>query len=612
MSLQPDPVLGEVDSSASREALFAEIKRLRSENVDLKEQQEEIFHYIRLKVDQLLGVVGTVPLKPEELDDKTLIKLDPIGIVSDSFCQVLEHLHDTNEKLRVAHDELQAIFDSAPIGVLVLDRDRRILTCNRNAEKHLLRGDVDILGRKCYEVICQSQELPDQSLLPDQCLFPDQCLLYRAMQEGTTCRQQDWLIDDRNYDVIATPVRDDEGNISCVVLVYDDVTSQRQLEHEMARSLKLESLGLLAGGLAHDFNNFLAAILNNVTLARLHTEPTSKACSWLQKTEDAASRAQHLTQQLLTFAKGGLPVVQEVAIDKLVCDSVSFALSGSNVQCNFSIPHDLRPVKVDPGQIDQVIRNLIINANQAMPGGGKIEVLCRDRTVTENDTSLITPGNYVVFTISDNGVGIAPENLNKIYDPYFSTKVDGNGLGLAISHAIISKHQGHIMVKSELGVGTSFEILLPATEPAEPPKVTAEPPEVTAESLTQSGSGRILVMDDEEIVRETTADLLTYVGYSVITAVDGRQAIQLYQEARERQEPIDIVILDLTVPGGMGGEETMRELHRLDPEVVGIATSGYCNNPVMANYLDYAFKGVLAKPCKLETMQKVIEDLLVK
>ena len=593
MSLQSDSVIEDGGSVATRETLLAEINRLRSENAGLKDQEQKIFIYIRQKVDQLLGVLGTIPLKPEELDDKTLVELDPIGIVSDSFCQIIENLHETNEELQVTHDELQAIFDSSPIAIVVIDRNRQVLTCNQNAEKYLMRGSTDISGRKCYEVICHRQNSPDK------------CICHRVIQEGSTCSQQSWVINDCYYDIIATPLRDVEGNINCVVLVYVDVTAQRRLEQEMARTLKLESLGLLAGGLAHDFNNFLAAILNNVTLARLHTEPGNEVGDWLLKTEKAASRAQHLTQQLLTFARGGLPVIQEMAIDKLVRDTVSFALSGSNVQCVFSIPHDLRPTKIDPGQIEQVIRNLIINGDQAMSGGGKIEVSCRNRTVEENDSQMIAPGNYVVLKISDEGSGISPENLGKIFDPYFTTKEGGNGLGLAISHAIISKHKGHIMVESELGVGTSFEILLPAADPIDIAEVAVEP-------QPQLGSGRILVMDDEKMVCQATAELLAYVGYSVITAADGREAIQLYQEARKRQEPIDIVILDLTVPGGMGGEETLQELLKLDPEVNGIATSGYCNNSVMANYLDYGFKGVLPKPCKLEMMTQVIEDLLAK
>ena len=595
MSLHPDPVLEDVGSVASREALLDEINRLRSENVELKEHQQHLYLYIREKVDQLLGVIGTIPLKPEELDDKTLIELDPIGIVSNSFSQIVEHLHETNEKLQGTHDELQAIFDSSPIGVVVLNRNREIITCNQNAIKYLMRGDADVLGQKCFAAICQRREPP-----------PNKCICHRVLLEGFTCRQQGWFIDDHYFDIIATPLRDSTGNISSVVLVYVDVTTQRHLEQEMARTLKLESLGLLAGGLAHDFNNFLAAILNNVTLARLHADPADEVSIWLQKTEKAASKAQHLTQQLLTFAKGGLPVVQDMAIDKLVRESVLFALSGSNVQCFFSIFHDLWLTKVDSGQIDQVIQNLIINGDQAMPDGGKIEVSCQNCTVMENDFPAIAPGNYVTLKISDNGVGIAPENLSKIFDPYFSTKEDGNGLGLAISHAIVGKHHGHIMVESELGVGTSFEIFLPASDPVEIPIV------VPTVSQSKSGSGRILIMDDEEMVCEATAELLAFVGYSVITAADGREAIELYQEARNRQEPIDIVIVDLTVPGGMGGEETLRELRRLDPYVTVIATSGYCNNPVMANYLDYGFNGVLPKPCKLETMTQVIEDLLQK
>ena len=594
MSSQPDPAFEFAGSSTSRETLLAEINRLHAENVELKQQQQQVFLYIRQKVDQMLGVIGTIPLKPEELDDETLIELDPIGIISNSFAQIVEHLHETNEELQITHDELQAIFDSAPIGIIVLDVKLQILTCNQNAEKYLMQECTDVIGQKCHKAICQKES------------FPDDCICLSVLRGGATCQKRGWLIKDRYYDVIGTPLLNVGGEVSSVVLVYVDVTTQRRLGQEMARTLKLESLGLLAGGLAHDFNNSLAAILQNVTLARLHSDPVGKVKNWLEKTENAAFKAQHLTKQLLTFAKGGMPVVQEVAIDKLVRETASFALSGSNVQCVFSIPQDLWPTRVDPGQIDQVVRNLIINGDQAMPEGGKIEVTCRNRFFTENDLLAILPGNYVALTISDNGFGISPENLDKIFDPYFTTKEEGNGLGLAISHAIISKHQGNIVVKSELGVGTSFEIFLPAIDPTA--SETVEP----SGAQLPAGSGRILVMDDEEMVCEATADLLDFLGYSISTAADGREALRLYQEALDRQEPIDIVILDLTVPGGMGGEECLRELRRLDPDVVGIATIGYCNNPVMSNYLDYGFKGVLPKPCKVEKMAQLIEELLKK
>ncbi|MBN2810224.1 MAG: response regulator [Deltaproteobacteria bacterium] len=586
-SCSPGPEL----TTACAQELRAEIARLRQENAELKTQQQQNFLYIRRKVDQLLQVIGTVPLRPEELDDQTLIELDPIGIVSEAFSQVIEHLKDTNEDLRVIHEELQAVFDSAPIGIVVLDVNCCILNSNNYAVIHILRGKSDLSGCACYQAICD-REAP-----------ADFCLMQKVVAEGVTCRKLEWLIGGCYYDAIATPVRNDDGGISAVVVVFVDVTAQRRLDEEMARSQKLESLGLLAGGLAHDFNNFLAAILNNVTLARVHSEPQDKIYALLQKTETAASRAQHLTQQLLTFAKGGLPVLQDVTFAKLVQDSVLFALSGSNVQCHFTLPADLFTVRADPGQIDQVIRNLIINCDQAMPHGGKIEVSCRNLYVAENEHSGLAPGNYVLLAIRDHGVGIAPENLNKIFDPYFTTKETGNGLGLAISHAIIGKHLGHISVASQLGVGTTFEVLLPALESALP--------EVVDEELKSSMSGgRVLVMDDDVIVCETTAELLSFVGYNVTTAADGREAIKLYQEARHRNQPIDIVILDLTVPGGMGGEETIRELRKLDADVVAVATSGYCNNPVMANYSDYGFKGVLPKPCKLEMMQQVIAELL--
>jgi len=398
------------------------------------------------------------------------------------------------------------------------------------------------------------------------------------------------------------PIRDQNSRVIGVVLVFRDITESRKMEEEMLKAQKLESIGILAGGIAHDFNNILTAILGNVNLAKVYTRE-SEVTEKLTRIEKASLQAKDLTQQLLTFSKGGAPIKRTVPIADLIEESTRFALRGSNVRCHFHISADLWPVEIDEGQISQVINNLVINADQSMPEGGIIQVQAENVAVHLQQNVPLPPGKYVRITIKDQGVGIPAKYLSKIFDPYFTTKQEGSGLGLATTYSIIKQHTGHIDVESEVGVGTTFTVWLPASE------IIVEPKQEEVSELLV-GRGRVLLMDDEEIIREAAGEALQGLGYDVEVVKDGAEAITQYKNAQKAGTPFDVVIMDLTIPGGMGGRETIASLLEIDPEAKAIVSSGYSNDPIMADYRIHGFKGVVAKPYSVEELSKTLRNVI--
>ena len=399
-----------------------------------------------------------------------------------------------------------------------------------------------------------------------------------------------------------SPIHDARGIVIGTVLVFRDITEEKRSVAELLRAGKLESLGLLAGGIAHDFNNILTVVIGNLSLAKLLASPHDKIYARLEEAEKASVRTKDLTQQLLTFAKGGTPIKQTASITELIRETTDFASHGANVKCEFALPEELWPVEIDAGQISQVLNNLVINAVQAMPGGGIVCVSAENLALGEESGLPLNVGKYVRIQVRDNGTGIDPEYLAKIFDPYFTTKQTGSGLGLATSYSIIKKHDGLLTVESALGAGTSFYIYLPASN-----RPVAEPPRAREEPLR--GTGRVLVMDDEPLIRELAKAMLEHLGYEAEQARDGGEAIRLYCQAKENGRPFDAVIMDLTIPGGMGGKEAITKLRALDPEVRAIVSSGYSSDPVMANYGAYGFRGVMGKPYKVGELAKVLHDI---
>jgi len=392
------------------------------------------------------------------------------------------------------------------------------------------------------------------------------------------------------------------GQPIALAAIIRDISERKNLEEEMARGDKLSSIGILAGGIAHDFNNLLTAIFGNITLAKMYANRQSEVFKWLEESEKAAERARDLTYQLLTFSKGGAPVKKTILLQDLVKESANFVLRGSNVKYEFSFPEDLWHVEADEGQISQVLNNLIINATHAMSGGGVLQVKCGNMIVDQNDLPLAN-GKYIQISVMDHGSGITKKNLSKIFDPYFTTKKKGSGLGLSTSYSIVRSHGGQIMVESYPGIGTTFQVYLPATEKGNVRPRAEEEPFVT-------GKGRILVMDDEEAVREVAQGMLEVLGYSVALAKDGSEAIEFYKAAMASGTPFDSVLMDLTIPGGIGGIEAVKRILEIDSKAKAIVCSGYSNDTVMANYNNFGFCAVVPKPYTLKQLSSTISDVL--
>ncbi len=398
--------------------------------------------------------------------------------------------------------------------------------------------------------------------------------------------------------------RGEDGRAVRISGILQNISERKQLEEERTRAAQLESIGVLAGGIAHDFNNILSVILGNISLANMAVKKEKyKVTKFLTDAETACWRARDLTLQLLTFSKGGIPVKRTVTLKGLIRETSGFALRGSNVRCTYSIARDLWPCDVDEGQISQVLNNLLINADQAMPEGGTINLSAENVTLQAQDKLPLKEGRYVKLTVADQGCGIPYKDLSKIFDPYFTTKEKGSGLGLTTTYSIINRHGGYLKVESELKVGTSFHIYLPAAR-----KQTEEKKEKKKE--IQFTGGRILVMDDEKALCDVVSNMLEKIGLEVECTNNGTKVINMYKKAKDSGQPYFAVILDLTIPGGMGGKETMEQLSKIDPDVKAIVSSGYSNDPVMADFRKYGFKGVASKPYRIEELRLALHSMM--
>jgi signal transduction histidine kinase/ActR/RegA family two-component response regulator len=404
----------------------------------------------------------------------------------------------------------------------------------------------------------------------------------------------------------SSPIRDRDGIIIGVVLVFRDITELKKLEEELLKVQKLESIGVLAGGVAHDFNNLLTSIMGNISLSSLPDISDEKVKQRLFQALKACHMAKDLSTQLLTFSKGGALENRTVmSLEKVIRETANFTMSGSNIDFKFVVANNLWSVEIDEGQISQVISNMLINAAQAMTNEGKITIKIENAEAKKEKGIPLEDGKYVKTTITDEGIGIPKEYLSRIFDPYFTTKQTGTGLGLSTSYSIIKKHGGYITVESELHVGTRFVVYLPA-------KGRPVSAEVKSDPSIKQGRGRILIMDDKIEVREAAGEMLSHIGYEVEFAKDGSEALKHYKRAKMEGEPFDMVIMDLTVPGGMGGKEAIEKLLLYDPGVKAIVSSGYSSDPILEKYKKYGFKGVLPKPYEMGKLSDVLYGVLAE
>ena len=530
------------------------------------------------------------------LIDDFLVKDESGRIIgARSLIRDIADTKQAEEALRKSEERFCALFEQASIGIAEVEtKTGRFIRINQKYG--------DITGYSIEEMMAMTYV---QITHPDDLHIDQENLKKIAEGEISIYSMQKRYIR-KNGEIVwvnltASPIWENGNQSKNHITVAEDITERKRMEEELLRAQKLESVGMLAGGIAHDFNNILTIILGNVSLAKMQAKPEDKIFDLLSGAETGSARAQMLTRQLLTFAKGGVPVKETASIKDILKESSLFVLRGSKSSCEFSIAEDLWPSEVDVGQISQVINNIVINANQAMPEGGILQVAA-DNLIIEGRHGLpVKTGRYIRISVIDQGVGIAEKHLSKIFDPYFTTKQEGSGLGLATSYSIIKNHDGYITVESQLSVGTTFYIYLPASDKAVPEKEKVR---------LIKGHGRILVMDDEASLRKIVGRMLGELGYESEFAKDGAEAIRMVKEAKESGKPYDAVILDLTIPGGMGGKEAINKLLEIDPELKAIVSSGYSDDPVLANFQDYGFKGMMPKPFESLSLGKVLHEVL--
>jgi len=507
------------------------------------------------------------------------------------------------EALASEKERLSVTLHNIGAGVITTDEEGVINSMNKAAEEITRRNQQNAVGQKISDLLDKGYKDNPSNILLEQVLSTGKSCRSQNAREIKFGRKIKRMIQEN-----AAPIKDHENNIKGVVYAIEDVTDKLQLEDELRRSHKLESLGVLAGGIAHDFNNILTTIIGNISLAMMKLDESDKIYPNLSGALKACERSRDLTQQLLTFAKGGAPIKENASIVDIVKDTAEFTTRGSGIKCEFNVNEEIWNADVDVGQISQVINNLVINATHAMVDGGTLHI----DIVNLNDSSEISRigflqknWHYVKINIRDEGIGIPEKIIHQIFDPYFSTKKKGSGLGLASSYSIIKQHDGYIQVESEENIGTTFTIYLPAN-------ITKNVKKEKAKVEIFQGNAKILVMDDDESIQKIIGEMLKTLGYEVKFTTDGDETIKVYSESMNSDSPFDVLILDLTIPGGKGGKETIEEIIKMDPEAKALVASGYADNTVMSDYKEYGFSGRLLKPFGLKTLSIELKNIVDK
>ena len=513
-----------------------------------------------------------------------------IGIIAD-----ITDRKQAQEKLRQSEEKFSAAFKISPDSISMNTFDDKIfLEVNESFTSMLGYSEQEVLGKTADSLgiwVDPADGARLASLLGDYGSV-------KNLEARMRCKDETVITV-----LISSRLVEIDGR-ACTLNISRDITEREKDRSERLKMQKLESLGLLAGGIAHDFNNILTGIMGNISLARMVIDPAHEAHTSLAKSEKASLRAADLAKQLLVFAKGGQPIKKPVSLQGVVEEAASLALSGTTVKGVLDIPVPLHTVEVDEGQMNQSFHNIIVNAVHAMPAGGILTIRGENVRLEEGSLRGLGGGDHVMVAFTDEGCGISEKDQKKIFDPYFTTKPGGTGLGLASTHAIVNKHGGQIFVDSALAKGTTFTLYLPSTG-----RIQAAQNQQSDVVKFSRNEGHVLVMDDEEMVRDLACLMLRRTGYTVEACINGEEAVSLYHSAKTNGTPFSMVIMDLTIPGGMGGVEAAQCILTLDPEACLIVSSGYSEDPVMANYQAYGFSAAIAKPYTVTTIAGILAGL---
>jgi len=532
---------------------------------------------------QLQEMLDTLEIKVEERTAELAEKNEKLNLEINERKRIEEALQESEAQKR-------AILDGITTNLAFVNENLEIQWVNKTSANSVNKSPEEMVGYKCHEFWADPEK---------PC---DNCPTEKAFRTKKTEHSIMHTTEGKIWDEIGEPVFNENGELIGGLKIAQDITEKIKLENQIQQLKKMEAIGTLAGGIAHDFNNMLGVIFGNVSYLLNRFNENEELAEVLSDIQDGAKKSQNLTQQLLTFAKGGAPIKTATNINDLIKESAIFVTRGAKTKCNFNLSENLWIAEVDSGQMNQVTSNLVINANQAMPNGGIITVRSENTEIKAESNIPLPAGRYIKIIIEDQGVGISEKNLQNIFDPYFSTKQQGSGLGLATAYSIIKKHGGHISVESKIDEGTTFFIYLPVSD-KEILKIDEK------EKSKHSGHGKILVMDDEGQILKMAGRILSDMGYEPHFAEDGEQTIKMYQTTLQSNQQFDLVILDLTIPGGMGGQETIKELLKIDPKVKAVVSSGYSNDPVMSNFKDYGFCGVIPKPYSQDEVAEVLHNI---
>ncbi len=578
---------------SQRLSFFADMERRILVDKDIKAE----VNFVKSDGSKLTAIVSPKPM------------FEKSGKFKGSFCVVTDitQLKNTEKQLMDEKERLLVTLNSIVDGVIATDLNGNIIFANKVAVDMTEWTYDEMMEHNISEIYVRFDKR-NNTLINSL-----------DVSERNKENNHDYFLRTKSgklidiQETVAAIADSENDNTNGYLVVFRDVRNEIILQEEIIKNQKIESIGLLAGGLAHDFNNILSGIMGNLYLAKTYLScddfNTDEMWEIISDMETASERAKHLTTQMLTFSKGGTPVRKNINLKNLLYKSVNFSLVGKNVRCEFDIDEQLWSADADEGQIDQVINNLVINASQAMPDGGTIRVSAHNEIIDDNSELPLNAGNYIKVAVADNGSGISAENLKKIFDPYFTTKTKGYGLGLASTYSIIKKHYGYITVNSEEGKGTTFTFYLMASKELSSEK-DGKDMLSRSENIEQNKNITILIMDDNEAICQTDTKLLNHFGFNVECAADGDEAIALYTNHLQNGKPFDICILDLVIPGKKNGDKVLADLLAIDPNVKAILSSGYSVDPVVADFHDYGFLAALPKPYRIEELIDTIHDLL--